>query len=204
MNKTDSMGWSPKHFKDVHGGVLDAHTYNWMQKIKTGEYFLPFPVAVYHTLTLTANRILAFPFLVARDITIDRLAIEVTGAGAGDDVARLGIYKDGTNLYPGTLIVDAGTVLVDDTVVVAATISESLAKGLYFLVIASEGTATLRAFTPAWNPLGQSATAFGATNDKHYYKDAVGYAALADPFVTGASTLGAYMPSVLPRLLTLD
>ncbi len=178
--------------------------YNLMEKIKTGEYFYPMPILGHGTIALAANWIYAIPFVVERNITIDRLAIQVTSASGAGTEARLGLYKDGTNLYPGELVVDAGVVATDANTVVAASISESLDKGLYFLVIASESTPTLMAFVPAWTPIGYSASGFGLTQDKHYYKSGVGFGALADPFVSGATAFGAWHPAILPRLLTLD
>ena len=105
-----------------HAADLDAHTKNVLEIVRTGEYYLS-PSHGYGTLTMVANRLYARPLVVVRDITIDRLAIEVTSAGAAGTKARLGIYNVGTNLYPGTLILDAGEVAVDATGIKAATIS---------------------------------------------------------------------------------
>jgi len=68
---------------------------------------------------MVADRLYLSPLFVARAITIDRLAIDVTTGDAGK-IARLGIYANGTNCYPGVLVVDAGTVSVADVTVVAA------------------------------------------------------------------------------------
>ena len=38
----------------------------------------------------------------------DRIAVDIRTAGATNTKARLGIYKNGTNLYPGSLLLDAG------------------------------------------------------------------------------------------------
>jgi len=188
-----------------HMAELDAHTYSWMQKLKTGEYFLPVPYETVFTFALTADRIVAVPFVVARSMTIDRLAIEVTAAAVADKVARLGIYNDGTNLYPGSLVKDYGTVTVDSTGIKVAAGDQALTKGIYWLVIVSDGAPTVRAYIPTWSILGQPATVFDRNNTNgNWYKAGVGSGALADPFVSGATLYTYYQPSILPRLKSLD
>jgi len=187
-----------------HMAELDAHTYSWMQKLKTGEYFLPYPIRGSTTLAMVADTIIAIPFFVTRALTIDRLAIEVTAGDAGK-IARLGIYADGTDCYPGALIKDYGTVSVAAVAVVAATGDQSLTKGLYWLVIVSDGTPTLRTHNPTWSPLGIVAVGFPDSYiNSHYRKNAVGSAALADPFIAGATTNNASIFAVMPRLKSLD
>lgn len=182
---------------------LDAHTYNWMSLIRTGDYFHPYPVESVTTFTMVADVIYALPFFVARNLTIDRLRLEVTAEVAGK-IARLGIYANGTNLYPGALVVDAGTVSVNAVAVVAATISESLTKGLYWIVIASDDTPTIRSAITSWPMLGQGTSHLTAYGRWGWMKAAVGSGALADLFATGASVTGSSLPHILPRLLTLD
>lgn len=183
---------------------LDAHTYNMGQIIRTGNYFFPYPISgASGTAALGADRIFAHPFYVARDMTLDRLAIDITSAGAGSTVARLGIYNNGTNCYPGTLVLDAGTVAADGVAVVAATISQALTRGLYWLVLVSDGTPTLQGWAAAEGCLGIAATSFD-TIYTSWYKDTVGAGALDDPFVSGATIFQNFNAFVAPRLLTLD
>ncbi|GAI01197.1 unnamed protein product, partial [marine sediment metagenome] len=52
----------------------------------------------------------ALPLVVPRDITVDRIAVDIEVAGEAGSKARLGIYRNGANLYPGTLVVDAGEI----------------------------------------------------------------------------------------------
>lgn len=190
----------------AHIADLDAHTYNWMQKLKTGQYFEPFPAYVIGASALGADRITAHPFIVARALTIDRLAIEVTVAGAGGTKARLGIYADGVDTYPGALVLDAGLVAVDAIAIVAATIDQSLTKGLYWLVCVSDGTPTLRYLRPAYSLGGFAAANWDVANlHQGWLKNGVGFGALADPFVAGAALqYASYMPLVAPRLFSLD
>lgn len=184
---------------------LDAHMYDWMQKIKVEAYFDPVPINLAGSITLTANAIEASPFIVTRAMTIDRLQINVTGAGAGGTVARLGIYNNGTDLYPGTLLLDAGTVATDGVAVVAATISQALTKGLYWVVIVSDGTPTIKNFWPSISIMGNHPTlALGPQYCySKYSKAAVGIGALAATFPSGG-TISYYGALIRPRLLTLD
>lgn len=187
----------------AHAADPDAHTYNWAQKIRTGEYFLPYPASDDKTQVLIADRIVAVPFLVARALTIDRLAIQMIAEDAGK-IARLGIYQDGTNLCPGALVKDYGTVSVAGPGVVAASADQSLNKGLYWLVVVSNGTPTIRHLVPAWDPLGVSSSNLSLLGQRTWQKNAVGTGALADPFVAGASTTSNRFPAILPRLKSLD
>ena len=52
------------------------------------------------------SQIMCFP----EEITIDRLAIYVSTAGAAGSVARMGLYADDGALYPGQLIYDSGEI----------------------------------------------------------------------------------------------
>jgi hypothetical protein len=188
-----------------HIAHLDAHTFNWMQTIQTGQYFYPIPVATTAQRSMVAGTIYAIPFVVSRAITIDRLAIWVKAAGAGGTVARLGIYADDGDCYPGALVVDAGTVAVDAIAIVAATINQSLTKGLYWLVIVSDGTPQIYLGYFAWSPLGNTATDFStAWVRSQWSKASVGTGALADPFVSGATAGSLYGYLILPRLASLD
>lgn len=188
----------------VHAADLDAHIHALMQEIRTGEYFLPVPIYTSITRTLTADRMSVHLFIVPRDLTIDRLAIDVVTADAGK-IARLGIYRNGANLYPGALVKDYGTVSVNATGVVAASADQSLTKGLYWLAFVSDGTPKVKGKYPSCSPLGNTATNFDHFNLlSRWYKEAVGSGALADPFISDASvSSGAYI-IIMPRLKSLD
>lgn len=93
---------------------------------------------------LVANRMYAMPFVAPgrTGCTLDRLGINVTTGSAGN--ARLGIYNDSSG-YPGTLLLDAGTVVTTNIAVVTVTISQALVPGnRYWLVYVSNATPTVR------------------------------------------------------------
>ena len=188
-----------------HMDDLDAHTHNWMQTIKAGQYFYPVPVSSVAQRATVADTIYAIPFMVARNITIDRLALQVVAAGAGSTIARLGIYKNGADNYPAELVLDAGTVAVDSVAIVAAVIDQTLIKGLYWLVVVSDGTPQIYLGYQTWSPLGNSATNFTPTwVISQWSKAGVGAGVLADPFVSGATAGSLYGYLIMPRLASLD
>lgn len=93
---------------------------------------------------LVANRLYAMPFVAPgrTGVTIDRLGINVTTGSSGN--ARLGIYNDSSG-YPGSLLVDAGTVVTTNIAVVTISLSQALTPGnRYWLVYVSNATPTIR------------------------------------------------------------
>lgn len=187
------------HQNNGQGGLLWQHG----RLLSTGGYIQPWPVVAISTTALVANRLYALAWLIVRPLTIDRLALEVTGAGGAGTKARLGIYANGTNLYPGALLKDVGLVAVDGVAVVAATITGnlSLAAGLYWLALITDGTPTCRYGAPQLSPMGIKATDFSAVLGS--WRVAQAYGALPDPF-TAAGSNQAECNFVLPRLLSLD
>jgi hypothetical protein len=96
------------------------------------------------TLAITANVMYYAPILVTTSITIDQLQLVVTVAGAAGKLVRMGIYNADTDWQPTSLVLDAGTVLVDTTGVKSISISQVLPPGRYITALVSDGTPTLR------------------------------------------------------------
>ena len=188
-----------------HTARFDAHTYHWMQVLRTGELFLPLPIRYHDAMTLTADEIYAIPCIISRALTIDRLYIQVTTAGAAGKIARLGVYKDGANVYPGALVKDYGTVAVDATGIKYAGVDQALTKGLYWLVIVSDGAPAIRNWNTTWSPIGHKSAGLETSYTiVGWYKVAVGVSALADPFVAAGSQQNNVFPAIAPRLKSLD
>lgn len=143
---------------------------------------------------LTVNRLYAMPFYSPRGGTLDRIGIQVTTLGASG-AARLGIYSatSDTNLYPSTLVLDAGTISTATTGMKTLTISQALsANTLYWLVLVC-GTAacTIRSLA-----VGGVWPIFGATNALATASGvglyvAFTYAALPATFPASATLLSA-------------
>jgi hypothetical protein len=88
----------------------------------------------------------AVPIRVARDCTIDQLAVGVTVVGSAGAVIRLGVRAD-NNGAPGTLLVDAGTVDGTATGTPTATLGTPLALTAgtrVWLTAVVQGAATTR------------------------------------------------------------
>ena len=85
------------------------------------------------------NEMFANLFAINENVTLDRLAINVSVAGT-NTTYRLGIYNADTSGNPSTLRLDAGTVLGTTTGVKELTISHALPKGVYYLVVARQNT----------------------------------------------------------------
>ena len=115
----------------------------------------------------TANVTRAFPFIVGAGFTADRIQFEVTTVVAGaNSNCNVGIYNDGGNLYPSTLLVDGGQKSTASLGLKTTTISTSLsANTLYWLVYNCHKTPTLRSISPADIPavLGWDANTSGAS-----------------------------------------
>jgi hypothetical protein len=89
------------------------------------------------TSSLAANTVMYLPFLVGAAITVDRILIEVTTAGASNVV--LGIFNDTGACAPGTVLLDAGVVDPSTTGNKEATVSQALAAGTLYWLAAHNG-----------------------------------------------------------------
>lgn len=182
--------------------LAGVYTKNWYEELRVGGYFCyawRTPVAT----AMAVDHLYGQPFLAGRNITVDRIAVNITIAGAGGTAIRLGIYKNGTNLYPGALLLDAGTVAADGVAIREININQSLVKGWYFLTHISDGAPTLRDLEPCYSPLGDQRAAMDGYADTGW-DVAQAYGALPDPF-TGGGAVGAYIGgTVFLRVASLD
>lgn len=194
------MGYMDK--TGSHNADLAAHTRDHLETRRTGEYLLPLGVTSNaNSITPPINTLYATPFIVARDMTIDRLAIHIfNNVGSGN--ARLGIYKEGINLYPGDLLLDAGTVSLATDGVKAITISQALVKGLYWMAFVADTSVPIRSLSGGLFSIAMSASNFAVVNYGGWTV-AHTYGALPDPFTGGGSLLGNAL-NISPRLLTND
>ncbi|EKD62812.1 MAG: hypothetical protein ACD_52C00048G0003 [uncultured bacterium] len=113
---------------------------------RTGNYYASFITGGAQTTQglASANSLRAFPFYVPKLSKFDRIAIRVTTAGTGTTPrVRLGIYKDNSNIYPGSLVLDAGELDVSTTGVKETIINTALAEGLYWIVLVGQDTTSL-------------------------------------------------------------
>lgn len=191
----------PTHAKD-----LDAHTKNFLEELRTGVYLGPLAVtSTTGVLSMSADILYAMPLFVARAITIDRMTINVTTADAGQ-VVRLGIYGNGTNLYPGALLLDASTVSTTATGHKEITgLSQAIPKGLYWVVALSDGTPIIRALGASdflFSLLGQWSSDADYANCSWSVSQA--YGALPATFTGGGAAAPNTAPKILLRIASLD
>lgn len=111
------------------------------------------------------------PFPVERDVTLDRIGVEITTAGAST-VLRMGIYADDGG-SPGSLVLDAGTVDASSTGWKEITISQALTAGRVWLCLAAQGSNNV---TTRGNYGVLSVPFLSATGDRNggcYYKASI-------------------------------
>jgi hypothetical protein len=90
-----------------HDGVVAGHRVGvgvnrwYTQATKVGDPLVNTSVVM--------NMLRAFPFIPSKDMTLDKIALNLTFAGSSAGAeARCGVYNDDGNLYPSSLIVDGG------------------------------------------------------------------------------------------------
>ena len=186
----------------THEADIDAHMSDLFQRLKTEEYAYPWLSLGSNLTAIVADNLYAIPWLVARPLTITHLAIQVTTEAASGKKARLGIYSNGENNTPGTLLIDAGLVDIDAVAVVAVACAQAIATpGLYWLAILPEANITVKGFVAAFSCMGIKATDFDAPNCR--YNNAEPFGALPTPFPTPL-TVGQAPPWILPKIGSLD
>ena len=189
---------------DAPNNGLRLNQYDALFNVRTGDgYFFGAGVVIGTTPALGADTLYGIPIYVPRTMTFDRIAIHVT-TGAVSSNIRLGIHKLGTNLYPGVLVLDAGEVDSATTGVKTITISQQLAKGLYFVALVSNGTPSVAGASPTsfGAVFGLIATDFANYNNR--WAVAFTYAALPDPFTAGGTLQNANVPIIGLRPLSMD
>lgn len=83
------------------------------------------------------------PAVITSTLPISRLWVEHTAAGEATSVFRIGIYADDGTGWPGSLVLDAGTVAMSGAAAVQeVTVSLTLAPGLYWVGGAVQGSPT--------------------------------------------------------------
>jgi len=147
------------------------------------------------TVVTVLNQLIAVPVMIARPCNLDEIVIEVTASGTAGSVIRLGIYQDGGNVFPTTLLLDAGTVTGDSNAVKTISINQNITTaGLYWLAFFHNSAAaiTVRAVpattgaTPTFMGIGKTTFTSGAPNR---ILAALAYAVLPTPFPTTGLTI---------------
>lgn len=106
-------------------------------------YFFPLGQGSASTSNTLGNGTLRlYPWIVTRSCTLDRLGGDITVIGDAASTVRLGIYADNGSFYPGSLVLDAGTISGNSATLQTITISQALSPGVYWIGGAVQGVTT--------------------------------------------------------------
>jgi hypothetical protein len=122
------------------------------------------------TMTTTAERLYAVPLHVPRGGTLDSIGIGVATLGNGN--VRLGVYESisETDIRPGNLLVDTGSVAVTSTGLKSASVNVVLTTGqLYHLAFATDNNATQAVVDTFANLEGWAAYGYESTDPGSSY-----------------------------------
>lgn len=94
------------------------------------------------TSALTSGNIYTAPTIISNQITINLIGTVITTNATTNGVLRFGIYADTGSVFPGNLIVDAGTVLADSGATVGKSVTLAsplvLSPGLYWFACGAQ------------------------------------------------------------------
>ena len=168
--------WEPRHL-------------SWMSYLRSGAYHSSQSCGEVTTWSSIADRLYVYPFYVPLRTTFDRISIHVTAEAAGS--ARLGVYADDGSIYPGDLVLDAGTVSVGTAGQKEIEISLMLEPGLYWLAFMSNVAPSLGAQTDTYcfAPLGSTGP---YTKRRNHFYISYSFGALPDPFPAGANYVASH------------
>jgi hypothetical protein len=177
------MGWTISSMSNVVGLLPQTE----------GRFFDSQITTSLSTFAMVANTLYGVPHSVPTTALHSNIGVEIQTASAAGKLIRLGIYRDNSGV-PGSLFIDAGSVLADTSGAKLMSVGLYVPAGRYWLAVVSDGTPTLRAMTNYYPHLG-----FTSNTDTTFYSSwsvAFTFAALPDPFTGG----GALASIAQPRL----
>ncbi len=188
----------------AHASDLSAHLLHQEEQILVGNYLTSPHIGTLETKILQQYRLFALYIIVPRDLTVDRITVNVTTLDIGK-TARLGIYNCDSSLQPSSLVLDCGTVSTTNVAVVAAVIDQALTKGRYYLAVISDSAGVARLSRPLSiiSSLGMDATLTTASTGYYKAQAAPQHGALPDPFPT-TLTEANNVPLVALRVKSFD
>jgi hypothetical protein len=151
-------------------GGSSGVSYMFPPKLISNVYFCPFDFTAVTTQALTANRIYVAPFILGRNLTITTIAIQVTSAGSSGTLAQVGIYSNGSDNAPASILYNTSDLDTASTgVKTYPNQSWQLQAGtVYWLAVQGSGAPTLRAITQAMGLVYLSGTT-GTFTGCYYY-----------------------------------
>jgi hypothetical protein len=120
--------------------------------IRSGAYLFQQCSSSANSSGINVNSAYAVPLFIPKATTADRIGLHINVAGSTGALYRLGIYNDNGSWWPGSLLVDGGTIPATAVAYTENTISATIgAAGLFWLVAKCEGV-----FTNARGSVGPS------------------------------------------------
>lgn len=191
----------------LQAGMMDRKDLSYYRKTGTANYERWYSSATvsqtFSTVAKAKDVLTVTPFIVSKTITFDRIAMDFTAGGDVGSLVRLGIYADNGNLYPGALVLDAGTLAGDSTAAQSITINQTLTPGLYWLAFNHNSTAniTMRAMAgTGFSSILGNPLSIGAGNSGTAVTVASVYGTLPNPFPAGAAVITGTTPIITVRL----
>lgn len=136
---------------DTSGGLAGRRPY--LPGLQSGNYFFPIGAGLISTDTFPAGNLYLTPWLLEQATTIDRIGVDISTAAAAGTLVRPALYADNGTGYPGSLVVDPGTLAADAVAVVSATISQALAPALYWVGFVGQGAAVTARSAYGYEPV---------------------------------------------------
>ncbi len=137
-----------------HQKCINAHFQPALGDFKSGQYIPDLPFSGYYSFEPAAGSLFAGIFAASVDMEIDRLAVNIASPADEGKSLRLGIYACRADLYPGTLILDAGTASASEAGTREIAINQILERGYYNLAVLLENPCGLNYLKLAQSPLG--------------------------------------------------
>jgi hypothetical protein len=101
--------------------VTDLAIGTW-GKLITGNYYLVTGQRDTGSGLNNSGQLRLSPWVLSNPVTISRIGAEVTLSGDAGSKVRIGVYADDGNGYPGSLLLDAGTINGDSVTVQQITV----------------------------------------------------------------------------------
>jgi hypothetical protein len=161
----------------------------------SGRYYLPGATLTLNAAIIGEALLVAVPFYIGRDCTLDRIGVDVSTIGTSPGVVRLGLYADDVTTpgIPGALILDAGTQDGTAANFNPLTINQAVTSSVIWVASVTQGAAgtrpTVRTYGQGWGGYNGTTTGGAAGSRVGFYRASV-TGALPDPFgtITGDST----------------
>lgn len=146
-----------------------------------GEFVGIFGASVYSSSTgsYSGNLIYAFPILLLKSESFDRISLYVNAGDSGN--AHLGLYADNGNFAPGALLVDSGPIDVSTSGTKSTTINITLDPGIYWICVLMNCNPSLGCAITMINLLGLCNTGFSQGGTFCSYATSFAYASLPNP-----------------------